>query len=478
MKTTSLVLMLAIGHAMAADPITDALQKGLFEEEANHNLDGAIKAYQSVIDQTAEQRKLAATAVFRLGECYRKLNKTNEAVAQYQRVVREFSDHTQLSELSQKQLSALHATQPGELIQTAVPMVPDFETKELERLQNLLKENDVVNMRDQQRQTPLHNAAGSGYVKVAQFLLTNGADINARDQNGATPLVLASALGRKTMVEFLSTNGADINAYGTYPSYLEGQYLDGQPLHFAINEGRLAVAEILLAHGADVNGKCGAKGHVRDRTALHLAVEKGHLETTRLLLSKGADVNATDVFGRTPLMTAVNGAMERTVRLLLEYGADVNAQDNNRSTILHMAAYQSPGTLAAVLEKKPNLESKNSDGRTPLSNALALANIPTAEMLLKAGADPNADIKGRSLLFYAVHRFKSKAAVKLLLDHKADPNRPTPEGVTPLMYASDPANAEKLLSPEGTKPPTVSLSEQKALAEIAELLQAHGAKKT
>src|SRR5258705_10439639 len=92
------------GQLMAADPISEALQKGLFEEEANHNFEAAIKAYQSVIDQTAEQRKLAATAVFRLGECYRKLNKTNDAISQYQRILREFSDQGNLATLSGQNL--------------------------------------------------------------------------------------------------------------------------------------------------------------------------------------------------------------------------------------------------------------------------------------------------------------------------------------------------------------------------------------
>jgi hypothetical protein len=47
------------------------LQKGLFEEEANHDLAAAMQAYQSVIERMDKDRKLAATAIFRLGECYR-----------------------------------------------------------------------------------------------------------------------------------------------------------------------------------------------------------------------------------------------------------------------------------------------------------------------------------------------------------------------------------------------------------------------
>src|SRR5262245_44206319 len=95
MKTCLLILILLAAPSWgsrAAETVTEAFQKGLFEEEANHNLAAAIKAYETVISQFEEQRKIGATAVFRLGECYRKLGKTNEAVAQYERVLRDYSD--------------------------------------------------------------------------------------------------------------------------------------------------------------------------------------------------------------------------------------------------------------------------------------------------------------------------------------------------------------------------------------------------
>src|SRR5215471_8217576 len=81
----------------ATNDLSAMLQRGLFEEEANHNLDAAIQAYQSVISHYDQDRKLAATAIFRLGESYRKQGKTNEANAQYQRVLREFADLTDLA---------------------------------------------------------------------------------------------------------------------------------------------------------------------------------------------------------------------------------------------------------------------------------------------------------------------------------------------------------------------------------------------
>src|SRR3989440_8649371 len=97
------IMALAVS-ARAADGLTQTLQHGLYEEEANQNLDAAIKSYQAVIDQSQEQRKVVATALFRLGECYRKLGKTNEASAQYQRIIRDFSEQEQLVKLSREQV--------------------------------------------------------------------------------------------------------------------------------------------------------------------------------------------------------------------------------------------------------------------------------------------------------------------------------------------------------------------------------------
>ena len=107
---TKLPLLLAVLLPLAVHAATDlstALQKGLFEEEANQNLPAAIQAYQSLLAASDDQRKLAATALFRLGECYRKLGQTNDAIAQYQRVISDFSDQSTLTTLSRQNLRGL-----------------------------------------------------------------------------------------------------------------------------------------------------------------------------------------------------------------------------------------------------------------------------------------------------------------------------------------------------------------------------------
>src|SRR5688572_20887356 len=109
---THLSLLLAVClpiAAPAADQLNPELQRGLFEEEANQNFNAAIKAYQSVLTTHDSERKLAATALFRLGECYRKLGKTNDAISQYQRLVIEFPDQATLANLSRQNLIGLGA---------------------------------------------------------------------------------------------------------------------------------------------------------------------------------------------------------------------------------------------------------------------------------------------------------------------------------------------------------------------------------
>ena len=83
------------------------MQQGLLEEEVNRNLSAAVQAYEAAVKQADAQRQAAATAVFRLAESYRKLGRTNEAVAQYRRVLDQFGDQAVLVGLSQTSLARL-----------------------------------------------------------------------------------------------------------------------------------------------------------------------------------------------------------------------------------------------------------------------------------------------------------------------------------------------------------------------------------
>ncbi len=99
------ILLLCAPLASSQERLTDKLQKGIVQEEANQNLDKAIEAYRGILAQFDEDRKVAATALFRLAECYRKTGKSEDAVQAYQRLVREFPDQQALAQSGRDRLA-------------------------------------------------------------------------------------------------------------------------------------------------------------------------------------------------------------------------------------------------------------------------------------------------------------------------------------------------------------------------------------
>ncbi len=85
----------------------ERFQSALMQEEGLRNYEAAIREYEGVIAALDEQRRLAASAVYRLGECFRKLGRTNEAVAQYERLLAEFAGEESLARLSRQNLAGL-----------------------------------------------------------------------------------------------------------------------------------------------------------------------------------------------------------------------------------------------------------------------------------------------------------------------------------------------------------------------------------
>lgn len=110
MKTKLCLLVLVLAATLSraqTNDLTSLLQQGLLEEQANRNLDAAIADYQSLATQFDKNRQIAATAIFRLGECYRMEGRTNEAAAQYQRILSDFSDQQTLATLSRQDLTGM-----------------------------------------------------------------------------------------------------------------------------------------------------------------------------------------------------------------------------------------------------------------------------------------------------------------------------------------------------------------------------------
>ena len=109
MKGTFCIVIFALVApcVWAQTNLTELLQQGMFEEQVNHNRNTAVADYEALSAQFDKDRQLAATAIFRLGECYREEGLTNQAVMEYRRILREFPDQSTLVTLSQQDLTGM-----------------------------------------------------------------------------------------------------------------------------------------------------------------------------------------------------------------------------------------------------------------------------------------------------------------------------------------------------------------------------------
>ena len=63
---------------------------------------------------------------------------------------------------------------------------------DLDTVAALLKDHpELLESKDKNGYTPLHEAIGHNQLDIAELLLANGADVNARDGSMHTPLILA-----------------------------------------------------------------------------------------------------------------------------------------------------------------------------------------------------------------------------------------------------------------------------------------------
>jgi ankyrin repeat protein len=430
----------AVPAGAATNELTSILQKGLFEEEANRNLDAAIAAYQSLVTQFDKDRQVAATAAFRLGECYRKLGKTNEAAVQYQRIIREFSDQNTLATLSRQNLAGMGLPAPTSTALSS--SAARQEQRNLLEKQIQLSEQDVAEARKKFEsglvpQTEVRSAERE-VLRLKQ-------ELAALDARGPELLSLAPDAGGSSTPDILQSQYALLKTQ-IDEARKETNYANLYKL-FNDEDLRQALIELWTAEqygppmGTNYPGYREHKDNVEAARRRLFDFQERRLAILQSAIQQARAAQSTQTAGGQSEAASVTDEEEKEIRRIksmIQNSPDlVNAPDNDHRTPLQRAAAAGQLRVAQyLLDTHANLETTDRYGNTALTLAAAAGHKAMVELLLNRGADVNAAFnQGQTALHKAA--FSGFTAVaEVLLAHKADVNAAASDGVTPLQIAA------------------------------------------
>lgn len=161
------------------------------------------------------------------------------------------------------------------------------------------------------------------------------------------PLALAASHGDLAMVKMLLAAGADPNgrnAYGDTAFMVAGDWL--------VAKGRAptnlrAIRAYLLNHGVDPD-----QANDDGATVFIGSAGAGDMEALELCLQHGGSINRQSrKIGYTPLMAAAQFGQLGSVRWLLAHGADRTLRDSAGRTALEIAKAEGHDVVAAALAK-------------------------------------------------------------------------------------------------------------------------------
>ena len=295
----------------------------------------------------------------------------------------------------------------------------------------------------------LKEAVDRGFSEITEFLLSRG-KCNPNEfvgKNQLTYLIYAMAHKHKDTMKILLKYGADIDLASEKEFPI---------LYRAVGYENPEMLKFLLENGSAPNQI--HRGH----TVLNSAILNKTPKHLKILLDAKANPNLANNSGTTPLINATKSTFPNVVTLLLENGANPNLpnyKDQEHfysplwyATRSHPFTSKETDIFIKLLEYGADENERHGPkGITHLMNAVQKGRLEAMAILLnvdnrmnKAGrvwkADPNIIIKNvsfSSALYVAIIR-DSFEAVKLLLEHGADPTKGSPRtDKTLLEYANE-----------------------------------------
>ena len=250
-----------------------------------------------------------------------------------------------------------------------------------------------------------------GDRKAALQALQGGADVNALQSDGSSPLLWAVHAVDHELVQELLRRGAKPDVRNSFGA---------TPLGEAIDLLDTRLVDMLLKAGASPN-----LSNDDNQTPLMLAARAGSFPIAEALVKAGARVNEKELLReQTALMWAVAASSPEIVDLLIANKAEVDIRASSTD-------------WGSQITSEPRAQYRNTGGLTPLLFATRSGCVDCAASLLQAGADVNRPTpEGVTPLMNAIDN-NNFAVANLLLDHGADPHISDWWGRTALYLTTD-----------------------------------------
>lgn len=176
------------------------------------------------------------------------------------------------------------------------------------------------------------------------------------------------------------------------------------PIAVAVNMNDVAIARLLISHGADLNFKC--------YSLLNVATKGNQNEMAKVLIHGGARVEMSSR-GHHPTDLAIDN---KNLELFYLF----SPISRTTSSLSYAAKVGSIEMIQHLLGLGMNPDQQEKDGCTPLMIAAKYDRIDICEFLLTLGVDVNRkNLERQSALYFAIKR-GSTPITKLLLDNGAD----------------------------------------------------------
>lgn len=274
------------------------------------------------------------------------------------------------------------------------------------------------------------DAVMHGDTEKLSLLLEQGASVNTPQVDGNTAMHWVARNDDLAMAETLIAHGADVSAVNR---------VQAPPMLLAAINGSAGMISLLLEHGADPDMPLS----ITYDTPLMVAARTGIPEAVQVLLEAGASVNARESWaGGTALMYAVAEGHAEAAALLIKAGADIDARTAfiPRNTNRGLQFEGLPPRERLPEETGPQVHA--SGEMTPLLIAAREGHLESVQLLIESGADIDARAAdGKDALSLAIYNGNFQVA-SLLVEQGADVNQTDARGFTPLFWAVDRRNME------------------------------------